>query len=133
MKSKKPYLLRAYYDWISDNQLTPYLLVNATYPQVTVPTQYVRDGKIVLDISAAACRGLDISSANVQFSARFAGQLMQIHLPLGSIQAIYAKENSEGMTFQPEDFDVIEPQVENNNNIKKPFLSIVRKNDPQKS
>lgn len=131
MKSKKPYLLRAYYDWISDNQLTPYLLVNAKYPHVVVPTQYIRDGKIVLDISSVACRGLDIGSAGVHFSARFAGQLMQISLPLGAIQAIYAKENSEGMTFQPEEQDVVESRVENMTSNKKPFLSIVRKDEPK--
>lgn len=130
MKSKKPYLLTAFYNWISDNNWTPYLLINAQYPRVVVPTQYVRDGKIVLDISNHACRGLEIGVAGVTFSARFSGSLMKISLPIGSIKAIYAKENSEGMTFQPEELDELEPVVENNRS-KKPFLSIVNKNDQQ--
>ncbi|HBB53732.1 MAG TPA: ClpXP protease specificity-enhancing factor [Legionellales bacterium] len=129
MNSKKPYLLRAYYDWIRDNQLTPYILVNAKYPNVEVPTQYVRDGKIVLDISAVACRGLDISAKGIQFSARFSGQLMQIILPLESILAIYAKENSEGTTFQPETAAPAAAPVEIEKNVSKPFLSVVRNDD----
>ena len=103
MISKKKYLLQAYYDWITDSNLTPYLLVNAEYPQVLVPTQYVRDGQIVLDVSSVACRDLSIAHDAVKFSARFAGQLWQIFLPLASILAIYAKENSQGITFKPED------------------------------
>lgn len=128
MRSKKPYLLRAYYDWITDSDWTPYLLVNANYPDVTVPTQYVRQGKIVLDISPMACRELLINAKGVSFSARFAGQLMQIVLPLGSIQAIYAKENSEGMTFQAEEADKFEEKSDNKST-KKPFLSIVNNDD----
>ena len=103
MTSKKPYLLSAYYDWITDNQLTPYLLVNAQYPGIVVPTQYVRDGKIILDISTVACRGLTMDTSGVQFSARFSGQLWQLALPLPAVLAIYAKENSQGITFGPED------------------------------
>jgi stringent starvation protein B len=128
MNSKKPYLLRAYYDWIRDNQLTPYLLVNAKYPGVEVPIQYVRNGKIVLDISEVACRGLDISAKGVQFSARFSGQLMQMVLPLGSILAIYAKENSEGTTFHAED-EILDPMPEKEKKDSKPFLSVVRNDD----
>ena len=103
MTSKKPYLLSAYYDWITDNQLTPYLLVNAQYPGIVLPTQYVRDGKIILDISTVACRGLAIDASGVQFSARFSGQLWQMALPMPAVLAIYAKENSQGITFGPED------------------------------
>ena len=125
MNSKKPYLIRAYYDWIRDNQFTPYLLVNAEYPNVEVPLQFVRDGKIVLDISNAACRGLEISAKGIQFSARFSGQLMQIILPLGSICAIYAKENREGTTFYAE------KSVPSNTDDKvtKPFLSVIKNNN----
>ena len=130
MKSKKPYLLRAYYDWINDNSWTPYLLVNASYPQVAVPTQYVRNGKIVLDISPTACRELMMDARGVSFSARFSGQLTYIQLPLGSLLAIYAKENSEGMTFQAEDADTLASFPEKKPN-QKPILSVVRNDDKQ--
>lgn len=126
MISKKPYLLRANYDWIRDCEWTPYLLVNAEYPNVHVPTQYVRDGKIVLDVSPMACRDFVISADGIRFSARFSGQLWQIHLPLGSILAIYAKENSQGMKFQVED-EVYEPPAAKSKEpeVKKPFLTVI--------
>lgn len=130
MKSRKPYLLKAYYDWINDNGWTPYLLVNADYPQVVVPTQYVRHGQIVLDISPAACRHLMMDAKGVSFSARFAGQEIEIQLPLGSLKAIYAKENSEGLTFQAEEADKLESFPEKKLK-QKPILSIVRNDDHQ--
>lgn len=133
MLSKKKYLLTAYYDWITDSHLTPYLLVNAEYPQVHVPTQYIRDGQIVLDISSIACRDLLIEREAVKFSARFAGQLWQICLPIGSILAIYAKENSQGMTFQAEDEKVVsQPSKEETSSVKKPFLTVIS-NEEHKS
>lgn len=134
MISKKPYLLHAYYDWISDNNWTPYLLVNAEYPNVNVPNQYVRNGRIVLDISSIACRGLEMNSSGVRFSARFSGQLWQIQLPLAAVLAIYAKENNQGMTFQSE------PEFENSElaqqsepqTPKKPFLTVIHNDDNNK-
>lgn len=133
MISKKPYLLKANYDWIIDSKWTPYLLVNAEYPQVHVPTQYVRDGRIVLDISSMACRELEINKEGIKFSARFSGQLWQIHLPLGSILAIYAKENSQGMTFQADEELITEPSVAPEaTNAKKPFLTVISNNERSK-
>ena len=123
MLSKKPYLLRAHFDWIIDSKWTPYLLVNAQHPAVNVPTQYVRDGRIVLDISSTACRELVISAKGVQFSARFSGQLWQIHLPLTSILAIYAKENSQGLTFGAE--EETQESVDTATSVKKPFLTVI--------
>lgn len=134
MISKKPYLLQANYDWIIDSKWTPYLLVNAEYPHVNVPSQYVRDGRIVLDISALACRDLEISPSGVQFSARFSGQLWQIRLPLGAILAIYAKENSQGMTFQTEEEPLENTQLaEKSEEVKKPFLKVIRNNEQTKN
>lgn len=130
MLSKKPYLIRAHFDWIIDSKLTPYLLVNAQYPSVNVPTQYVRDGRIVLDISSTACRELVISAKGVQFSARFSGQLWQIHLPLASILAIYAKENSQGLTFAAEE-ESQEP-VDTVASVKKPFLTVISNDERSK-
>lgn len=127
MTSKKPYLLRAYYDWITDNQLTPYILVNAQYPGIVVPTQYVRDGKIILDISAVACRGLEIDGSGVHFSARFSGQLWQMALPLPAVLAIYAKENSQGTTFGLE--DAVAPKAEQPKQERKKTIFTVIRND----
>jgi stringent starvation protein B len=130
MISKKPYLLRAHFDWIVDSQWTPYLLINAEYANVVVPTQYVRDGRIVLDISPMACRDLEITAQGVKFSARFSGQQWHINLPIGAVLAIYAKENSQGMKFHPED-EVFEPSAPKAQEpeVKKPFLTVISNDD----
>ena len=127
MLSKKPYLLRAHYDWITDSNWTPYLLVNAEYKAVHVPTQYVREGRIVLDISPMACRDLKMNAEGVQFSERFSGQVWHIQLPLLSILAIYAKENSQGMTFPVEDALPEEKTIGQSEEavVKKPFLTVI--------
>jgi len=101
MTSNRPYLLRALYEWISDNQLTPYVLVSATEPNVQVPQAYIKDGKIVLSVAMQAVRDLVIDNEAVQFSARFSGIAHSIYAPMESVMAIYAKENGQGMFFQP--------------------------------
>jgi len=103
MTSNKPYLIRAIYDWIVDNELTPYLLVNANASGVQVPMEHASDGRIVLNISPTACRGLHLENDKILFTARFSGQATQILLHPGAVLAIYAKENGEGMRFAEED------------------------------
>ena len=103
MIALKPYLLRAIYEWIVDNDLTPHLLVDANYPNVYVPQEFVEDGKIVLNLRPQAIQGLSIGNDEVLFNARFNGMPTQIATPMGSILAIYAKENGRGMVFDPED------------------------------
>lgn len=73
MTSNKPYLIRAMYDWIVDNDLTPYLLVNAEYPRVEVPQEYVNGGRIILNISPKSCRGLHLENDRIVFTTRFSG------------------------------------------------------------
>ena len=103
MTSSQPYLLRALYDWIVDNDLTPYVLVNAEHPQAQVPRQYVDNGKIVLNISPGAVSGLQLGNDEVLFKARFGGQAMAVSFPVSAVLAIYAKENGQGMVFsEPE-------------------------------
>lgn len=102
MKSNRPYLLRALFDWIADNDCTPYVIVNTEVPQVQVPLDYVEDNRIVLNISPAAVRGLDISDDALTFDGRFGGKPMQVFVPVGAIIAIYAKENGQGMAFEAE-------------------------------
>lgn len=102
MTSNKPYLIRAIYDWIVDNELTPYILVSAEYPMVQVPQEHVHNGKIVLNISPLASRGLHLENDRIVFSARFSGMTVQIFVPPGAVLAIYAKENGRGMEFGEE-------------------------------
>ncbi len=103
MTSSRPYLLRAIYDWIVDNELTPYLLVNAEQDGVQVPAQYVEKGKIVLNVSPRAVQALDLANEGISFSARFAGRAMDVNVPITAALAIYAKENGQGMIFTDED------------------------------
>ncbi len=105
MNSSRPYLIRAIYDWIVDSGLTPYMLVNAGMANVTVPTQYIEDGKIILNINPQAVRGLELTNEWVMFSARFSGVSMDVSLPPLAVLAIYAKENGRGMVFSEEEVD----------------------------
>jgi stringent starvation protein B len=102
MTSNKPYLIRAIYDWIVDNHLTPHLLVNAEYPGVQVPQEHVNNGRIVLNISPQACRGLHLENDRIVFTARFSGVTVQIFVVPAAVFAIYAKENGRGMEFGEE-------------------------------
>ena len=104
MTSNKPYLIRAMYDWIVDNDLTPYLLVDAEYPGVEVPQEHVNAGRIILNVSPKSCRGLHLDNDRILFTTRFSGQTMQLFLSPGAVLAIYAKENGRGMEFG-EDYD----------------------------
>jgi stringent starvation protein B len=101
-RPKRPYLLRALYDWIVDGELTPYLLVTVDSDAVQVPAEYVSDGKIVLNVSPMAVRDLDLGIESVDFSGRFGGRPFPVHVPMASVLAIYAKESGEGMMFDPE-------------------------------
>jgi len=103
LTSTKPYLLRAIYEWLLDNQLTPHLLVNAAFPGVMVPSQYVKEGKIILNIAPAAARALKMDNLQVEFSARFGGAPYNVSVPIHAIEAIYARENGKGMIFPPEE------------------------------
>lgn len=103
MTSNKPYLLRAFYEWIVDNELTPYILVDASVPGTQVPHEYVKDGQIVLNISPSACGKMEMNNVDVCFEARFGGAARRLVVPCGAILAIYAKENGAGTVFTVED------------------------------
>ncbi|WP_026052544.1 ClpXP protease specificity-enhancing factor [Gayadomonas joobiniege] len=102
MTNCKPYLLRAIYQWIEDNACTPYLLVDANYPGVQVPFEYVKDGQIVLNVSSSATGNFVIGDQDVEFNARFGGTPRHLIVPVAAILFLYAKENGEGMPFAPE-------------------------------
>ena len=99
MTSSRPYLLRAVHEWIVDNGMTPQIVVDTQQEQVQVPATYVRDGKIVLNISATAVRGLSLDNERVAFSARFGGSPFDIVVPVRAVLAIMARENGVGMAF----------------------------------
>jgi stringent starvation protein B len=105
MTSSKPYLIRAIYEWIADNDLTPYVAVDAGIPGTTVPKEYIEDDRIVLDISAVSTSGLVISNEALEFKARFNGVSRNIYIPIQAVMVIYAQENNKGMAFPPEEFD----------------------------
>ena len=100
MNSNRPYLLRALYEWIVDNECTPYLLVECNVPGVVVPNEHIQEGKIVLNISPMAVRQLSMGNEFIEFDGRFSGRSMWISVPVGAVLAIYAKENNAGMGFE---------------------------------
>lgn len=102
MTSSRPYILRALYEWILENGCTPYILVNAFGAGVRVPQEHVKDGQIILNISPTAVHGLRIMDEAIDFSGRFAGIPTPVYVPVGSVLGIYARENGQGMVFEPE-------------------------------
>ena len=102
MTSNRPYLVRALYEWISDNGLTPYLLVDAAVDEVRVPPGAAKDGRVVLNIAARAVTKFEISNDSVHFHARFSGVSQAVFVPMGAVLAVYAQENGQGMMFSAE-------------------------------
>lgn len=102
MNSNRPYLLRALYQWIVDNNCTPHILVAAEYPGARVPAGYAKDGQIVLNISPSAVRYLEMGNEVLTFEGRFGGVAQSLYVPVAAVQAIYARENGEGMAFEVE-------------------------------
>ncbi len=103
MTSSRPYLVRAIYQWITDNSLTPHLLVDASVEGVQVPNQHIQNGKIILNIAPMAISDLALGDAEISFSARFSGQPMVLFIPIEAVLAVYAKENGQGMMFSGDD------------------------------
>lgn len=131
MTPNKPYLLRAIYQWIVDNDCTPYLVVAASYPGVQVPSQFVRDGQVTLNIGPSAVRELEIGNDWLEFSARFGGVPTQVSAPTAAVVAIFAKENGQGMGFDVEappepDPDSNGPEQGPPEAGKKPSLKVVK-------
>src|SRR6478672_10826148 len=102
MTSHRPYLLRALYEWIADNGMTPHLLVDAAQPGVQVPSHAVKDGKVVLNIAARAVATLELGNEEVRFTARFGGISYPVVVPVSAVLAIYARETGQGMAL-PDD------------------------------
>ena len=100
---KRPYLLRAYYDWLVDNDFTTYLVVDANYYGTIVPVVYVKDGKFDLNLSAGATGSLQLTNDFIPFNPRFQGVARELYIPMGAALAIYARENGDGVMFEPEE------------------------------
>ena len=111
MTSSKPYLIRGLYEWLLDNQATPYMLADTSNPDVMIPRGIATDGKVVLNLSPSAIENLEMTNEYVSFSARFSGVAQDIYCPMASILAIYARENGEGMMFNQESEDAAEKGV----------------------
>lgn len=103
MSSTRPYLLRALYQWILDNGMTPYMLVDAAADGVMVPPQAVKDGRVVLNLAPRAVSGLVLGNDDIRLTTRFSGVSQQVHVPIAAALAIYARENGQGMMFAAED------------------------------
>lgn len=139
--SNKPYIIRALHEWCVDNSLTPHLLV-AVDVQTRVPMAYVKDGKIVLNLSYSATKDLLIGNEAITFSARFGGVSNNLYVPIGAVRGIFARENGQGMFFQAEAEESVTPSDATPSDIaeqnvatdaaekppaaKKPFLKLVK-------
>jgi len=128
MNSSRPYIMRALYEWIVDNDFTPYVLVDASMADVMVPQQFVKDNQIVLNISPDAVVDLSISNQAVAFNGRFGGVATDVFVPISAVVGIYARENGQGMVFDPE--EVVSPPddtpPESGKPEKRPSLKIVK-------
>jgi stringent starvation protein B len=102
VKSNRPYLIRALYEWILDNDCTPHIIVDAGVSGVSVPTTYVKDGQIVLNLAPKAVSGLTLGNDRISFSARFGGLPTEVLVPVVAVRGIYARENGEGLVFPAE-------------------------------
>jgi len=102
MSSSRPYLVRALYEWILENECTPYILVNAFLNGVEVPQEHVKDGQIILNISPSAVQNLMVHDNAIEFDGRFAGIPKRVYVPIAAVMGVYAKENGQGMVFDSE-------------------------------
>jgi len=125
MTSSKPYLVRALYEWILDNDNTPYILVDTAGDQVLIPSGIANDGKVVLNLAPAAIQNLEMTNSQISFSARFNGVAEQIFVPVSSLLAIYARENGEGMMFPAEE-SAAKNEPDNATRPKTPTLKIIK-------
>ncbi len=127
MTPSRPYLIRAMYEWIVDNGMTPHILADTSSEQVKVPRQFEEDGKIVLNIGPTAVQSLDLGRDAVRFDARFVGKPMTVVIPIESVLAIYTRENGQGMMFAEEDeLPPTDDSQDSSSKPKHPHLRVVK-------
>ncbi len=112
MRDQKPYLVRAFYEWIVDSGCTPYLQIQINYPGVVAPEGFDDEGVLVLNISGQATNRLQLGDNSIDFEARFRGKPMVVHVPMPAVLAIFAKENAQGMGFAPPDLEAALKEAE---------------------
>jgi stringent starvation protein B len=127
--AQRPYLLRAMHEWMVDNALTPHLVADAEADGLTIPPEHAKDGKIVLNISHAATRGLVLGNEEISFEARFNGVSRHLCIPVDAVLGIYARETGQGMIFSADDSEPKpepEPPSGGDGGPRRPSLKIVR-------
>lgn len=110
LRSTRPYLVRAIFDWCIDGGLTPQIMANVEMPEVIVPLDYAKDGKIVLNLHPSSVRNLELGNDYLMFSARFAGRAEDIIVPITAVMAVYARENGQGIVFQADGSSMTPPE-----------------------
>lgn len=125
---QRPYLIRAMHEWMLDNDLTPHIVADASHEGLVVPEEHVKDGKIVLNVSYAATRGLSLGNEAIAFEARFKGVPRQLSVPVGAVLGIYARETGQGMIFSDESTPDPDPNTptEPSTDPGKPKLRVVK-------
>jgi stringent starvation protein B len=126
LSRQRPYLLRAMHEWMTDNALTPHIVVDAGFKDLSVPSEHVRDNKIILNVSYAATRGLRIDNDVVTFEARFNGVPRALSIPVDAVLGIYARENGQGMIFSEESGTEPPPESPDPSDGKRPALRVVK-------
>ena len=127
--TQRPYLLRAMHEWMVDNGMTPHIVVDAGAPDLKIPHEHVKDGKLVLNVSYAATRALQISNRAIEFEARFGGAPRWIEIPVGAVLGIYARETGQGMIFSSEQEPAQaepKPDTENRPSGNRPSLKLIK-------
>jgi stringent starvation protein B len=126
MTSNRPYLVRAFYQWLVDNSLTPYLLVDVNDSEVEVPVQYVEGDRITLNIAPSAVHNLDLGNDYISFNARFSGKPMDVLFPVSSVLGIYAQENGSGMLFPEEEASEVDSEPDETPPRGRPSLKVIK-------
>ena len=130
--SRRPYLLRAMHEWMGDAGFTPHIIVDAGRAGVEVPHAYVKDGKIVLNVSLNATQRLQLLNHGIEFDARFAGIVHHVRVPMVAVLGIYARETGEGMVFNeaepdaPPPADAGAPTVTAKSELRRAKLTVVK-------
>ena len=128
---KRPYLLRAMHQWITECGNTPHVIVDAGHEGAEVPRAYVKDGKIVLNLSEGATQRLRLGNEDVEFDARFAGVVHHVRFPVSAVLGVYARETGEGMVFSEQDLAAAEPEKgpkpdEKGGGPRRPHLKVIK-------
>ena len=126
---KRPYLLRAMHQWIAESGHTPHVIVDAGRDGAELPRAYVKDGKIVLNLSEGATQRLRLGNEEVEFDARFAGVIHHVRFPVSAVLGIYARETGEGMVFSEQDSEPsppTRPSQAEEGGTRRPQLKVVK-------